>query len=78
MPDLEELWYQLNRQPVHAFADWPNREIPKGKPGVYLICRGVRLIYIVMSFKNSSSGLKQHVSFFMKRRNREMSVQRYY
>jgi hypothetical protein len=29
MPDLEELWYDLNRQPVHAFADWPNREIPK-------------------------------------------------
>ena len=30
MPDLEELWYDLNRQPVHAFADWPNREIPNG------------------------------------------------
>ena len=21
MPDLDELWYQLNRQPVHALAD---------------------------------------------------------
>tara|TARA_Y100000588_G_scaffold383612_1_gene473285 strand:+ start:465 stop:923 length:459 start_codon:yes stop_codon:yes gene_type:complete len=62
MPDLEELWYQLNRQPVHAFSDWPNREIPKGKPGVYLIYRGTQWIYIGMSFKNLQSRLNQHAS----------------
>jgi predicted GIY-YIG superfamily endonuclease len=62
MPDLEELWYDLNRQPVHAFADWPNREIPKGKPGVYLIYHGTKWIYIGMSFKNLQSRLNQHAS----------------
>jgi hypothetical protein len=60
MPDLEELWYDLNRQPVHAFADWPNREIPKGKPGVYLIYWGVRLIYVGMAQKNLLGRLTQH------------------
>ena len=60
MPDLEELWYQLNRQPVHAFADWPNREISKGKPGVYLIYQGVRLIYVGMAKKNLLGRLTQH------------------
>ena len=62
MPDLEELWYQLNRQPVHAFADWPNREIPKGQPGVYLVYQGTKWIYIGMSFKNLQSRLNQHAS----------------
>ena len=37
MEDLEQLWDELNQQPVHGFADWPNTEVPKGKPGVYLI-----------------------------------------
>lgn len=60
MPDLKELWYDLNRQPVHAFADWPNREIPKGKPGVYLIYQGVRLIYVGMAKKNLLGRLTQH------------------
>jgi predicted GIY-YIG superfamily endonuclease len=60
--DLEELWYQLNRQPVHAFADWPNREIPKGQPGVYLVYQGSKWIYIGMSFKNLQSRLNQHAS----------------
>ena len=60
MPDLEELWYDLNRQPVHAFADWPNREIPKGKPGVYLIYQGDHLIYVGMAKKNLLGRLTQH------------------
>jgi predicted GIY-YIG superfamily endonuclease len=60
--DLEELWYQLNRQPVHAFADWPNREIPKGKPGAYLIYQSSKWIYIGMTFKNLQSRLNQHAS----------------
>ncbi|MDA0723575.1 MAG: GIY-YIG nuclease family protein [Verrucomicrobia bacterium] len=60
MPDLEELWYDLNRQSVHAFADWPNREIPKGKPGVYLIYQGVRLIYVGKAKKNLLGRLTQH------------------
>ena len=62
MPNLDELWYQLNRQPVHAFADCPNREIPKGKPGVYLVYRVSKWIYIGMSFKNLQSRLNQHAS----------------
>jgi predicted GIY-YIG superfamily endonuclease len=60
MPDLKELWYDLNRQPVHAFADWPNREIPKGRPGVYLIYQKDRLIYVGMAKKNLLGRLTQH------------------
>ena len=62
MPNLEQLWDELNRQPVHRFTDWPNREVPKGKPGVYLIYHEGRLIYIGMSFKNLQSRLSQHAS----------------
>ena len=62
MPDLEKLWDELNRQPVHRFADWPNREVPKGKPGVYLIYQGKDLKYVGMSFKNLQSRLSQHAS----------------
>ena len=62
MLNLDELWYQLNRQPVHAFADWSNREIPKGQPGVYLVYQGSKWIYIGMSFKNLQSRLNQHAS----------------
>ncbi len=60
MPELEQLWDELNRQPVHRFADWPNRYVPKGKPGVYLIYHVGRWIYIGMSFKNLQSRLNQH------------------
>ena len=59
---LEQSWDELNRQPVHRFADWPNRDVPKGKPGVYLIYQGDRWIYIGMSFKNLQSRLNQHAS----------------
>lgn len=62
MPDLEELWDELSQQPVHRFADWPNKEVPKGKPGVYLIYQEGRWIYIGMSFKNLQSRLNQHAS----------------
>ena len=62
MPDLEQLWDELNRQPVHRFADWPNKEVPKGKPGVYLIYQEGRWIYIGMSFKNLQGRLSQHAS----------------
>ena len=62
MQDLEQLWDELNRQPVHRFADWPNRDVPKGKPGVYLIYQEGRWIYIGMSFKNLQSRLNQHAS----------------
>ena len=62
MPGLEQLWDELNQQPVHAFADWPNTEVPKGKPGVYLIYQEGRWIYIGMSFKNLQSRLSQHAS----------------
>jgi predicted GIY-YIG superfamily endonuclease len=60
--NLEQLWDELNRQPVHRFADWPNRDVPKGQPGVYLIYQGDRWIYIGMSFKNLQSRLNQHAS----------------
>ena len=59
-PDLEKLWDEFNRQPVHRFADWPNRDVPKGKPGVYLIYQGDRLIYIGMASSNLNSRLTQH------------------
>jgi predicted GIY-YIG superfamily endonuclease len=60
--NLEKLWGQLNRQPAHAFADWPNREILKGQPGVYLVYQGSKWIYIGMSFKNLQSRLSSHAS----------------
>ena len=62
MEPLEQLWDELNRQPVHRFADWPNRDVPKGKPGVYLIYHEGRWIYIGMSFKNLQSRLSSHAS----------------
>lgn len=62
MPNLEQLWDELNQQPVHRFADWPNRSVPKGKPGVYLIYREGCWVYIGMSFKNLQSRLSQHAS----------------
>ena len=62
MPNLEQLWDELNRQPVHRFTDWPNCEVPKGKPGVYLIYQEGRWIYIGMSFKNLQSRLSSHAS----------------
>ena len=62
MPNLEQLWDELNQQPVHRFADWPNRDVPKGKPGVYLIYHEGRWIYIGMSFKNLQSRLSSHAS----------------
>ena len=62
MPDLEKLWDELNQQPNHRFADWPNKEVPEGKPGVYLIYHESRWIYIGMSFKNLQSRLSQHAS----------------
>ena len=61
-PNLEQLWDELNRQPAHRFADWPNRDVLKGKPGVYLIYQGDSWIYIGMSFKNLQSRLSQHAS----------------
>ena len=62
METLEQLWDELNRQPVHQFSDWPNRDVPKGQPGVYLIYQGGAWIYIGMSFKNLQSRLNQHAS----------------
>ena len=62
MPNLEQLWDELNRQPVHRFADWLNRDVPKEQPGVYLIYHEGRWIYIGMSFKNLQSRLSQHAS----------------
>ena len=60
--NLEQLWDGLNQQPVYRFTDWPNRDVPKGQPGVYLIYLGDRWIYIGMSFKNLQSRLNQHAS----------------
>ena len=62
MPNLEQLWDELNRQPVHRFTDWPNKNVPKGKPGVYLIYQEGRWIYIGVSFKNLQGRLSQHAS----------------
>ena len=60
--NLAQLLDELNQQPVHRFADWPNRDVPKGQPGVYLIYQEGRWIYIGMSFKNLQSRLSQHAS----------------
>ena len=60
MPDLEQLWDELNQQPVHRFADWPNRDVPKGKPGVYLIYQVNDLKYVGMASANLYGRLNQH------------------
>ena len=60
MPDFEQLWDELNQQPVHRFADWPNRDVPKGKPGVYLIYLGNDLKYVGMASSNLYGRLNQH------------------
>mgnify|MGYP001264559602 FL=1 len=60
MQDLEKLWDELNRQLFHRFADWPNRDVPKGKPGVYLIYLGNDLKYVGMASANLNGRLTQH------------------
>ncbi|MDA7756954.1 GIY-YIG nuclease family protein [Opitutales bacterium] len=60
MQDLEKLWDELNRQPLHRFADWPNRDVPKGQPGVYLIYQGNDLKYVGMASANLYGRLTQH------------------
>jgi hypothetical protein len=60
MHDLEQLWDELKQQPVHRFADWPNKEVPKGKPGVYLIYQGNDLKYVGMASANLYGLLNQH------------------
>jgi hypothetical protein len=57
---LEQLWDELNQQPVHRFADWPNRDVPKGQPGVYLIYQGNDLKYVGMASANLYGRLNQH------------------
>ena len=58
--DLEQLWNELTRQSVHRFADWPNRDVPKGQPGVYLIYQGNDLKYVGMASANLYGRLNQH------------------
>ena len=60
MPDFEQLWDELTRQPVYRFADWPNKEVPQGKPGVYLIYQGNDLKYVGMASANLYGLLNQH------------------
>ena len=60
MLDLEKLWDELNRQPVYRFSDWPNRDVPKGQPGVYLIYQGNDLKYVGMASANLYGRLNQH------------------
>ena len=60
MSDFEQLWDKLNQQPVHRFADWPNRDVPKGKPGVYLIFQVNDLKYVGMASANLYGRLNQH------------------
>ena len=58
--DLEKLWDELNRQPVHRFSDWPNRDVPRGQPEVYLIYLGNDLKYVGMASANLYGRLSQH------------------
>ena len=60
MSDLEQLCDKLNRQTVYRFADWPNRDVPKGQPGVYLIYHEGRWIYVGMASANLYGRLNQH------------------
>ena len=60
MQDLEQLWDELNQQPAHRFSDWPNRDVPKGQPGVYLIYQGNDLKYVGMASANLYGRLSQH------------------
>ena len=50
----------MNRQQVHRFADWLNRDVPKGQPGVYLIYQGNDLKYLGMASANLYGRLNQH------------------
>ena len=59
MPTLEQLWDELDRQPIHRFEDWPNRDVTKGKPGVYLIYLGKELKYVGMASANMYGRLNQ-------------------
>ena len=60
MPNLAQLWDELNQQSNHRFADWPNKEVPKGKPGVYLIYQVNDLKYVGMASANLYGRLNQH------------------
>ena len=60
MQNLEQLWDELNQQTVYRFADWPNKEVPKGIPGVYLIYQGNDLKYVGMASANLNGRLTQH------------------
>ena len=60
MSNLEQLWDELKQQPVHRFADWPNRDVPKGQPGVCLIYQGNDLKYVGMASANLYGRLNQH------------------
>ena len=60
MPDLDLLWEELNQAPLHKFSDWPNRSVPKGSPGVYLIYDQSELIYVGMASKTLFNRLNQH------------------
>ena len=62
MQNLEQLWDELNQQTVYRFADWPNKEVPKGIPGVYLIYQGNDLKYVGMASANLIGRLTQHAS----------------
>ena len=60
MSDFEQLWDELNQQLVHRFADWPSKDVPKGKSGVYLIYQGNDLKYVGMASANLYGRLNQH------------------
>ena len=51
MNTIKELWEALNNSSIKEFHYWPNADVPRGKPGVYLIYQIQELIYVGMAKK---------------------------
>lgn len=60
MNTIKRLWESLNNSSLKEFHYWPNSDVPRGKPGVYLIYKIHELIYVGMAKKNLYGRLHQH------------------
>ena len=60
MNTIKELWEALNNSCLKKFHYWPNADVPRGRPGVYLIQQDQELIYVGMAKKNLYGRLHQH------------------
>jgi hypothetical protein len=49
----------LGHGPLHRFADWPNRDLPKVAIGLYTVWRGDEFIYVGMAGRSTPSKLSE-------------------